>query len=215
MAVRRQIYLWAGYVAFMILILFCVYKSSGAKSAANSAAVVLMVFFGFSVVQWLARHYPVTTKSGWHVLGPDPNDLISIGMPVYIALMTLMQHWIGYYFFSDFSDFSYSYLLHIYIEQPLFSLFVGCFMLYGILKGFVRRLRWNEQRVEFRDMFFETRLARWDEIDRGVLGGAFVGNEAILKSGARIVLPNLTGRAGASKLEADARARGIAIIAGQ
>ena len=45
MAVRRQIYLWAGYVAFMILILFCVYKSSGAKSAANSAAVALMVFF--------------------------------------------------------------------------------------------------------------------------------------------------------------------------
>ena len=45
MAVRRQIYLWAGDVAFMILILFCVYKSSGAKSAANSAAVALMVFF--------------------------------------------------------------------------------------------------------------------------------------------------------------------------
>ena len=48
MAVRRQIYLWAGYVAFMILILFCVYKSSGAKSAANSAAVALMVFLLFN-----------------------------------------------------------------------------------------------------------------------------------------------------------------------
>ncbi len=210
---RRQIYLWAGYMAFMILILFYVYKSSGTKSAANSAAVPLMVFFGFSVVHWLTRHYPVTTKSGWHVLGPHPSDLISIGMPVYIALMTLLQHWIGYYFFSDFSDFSYSYLLLIYSEQPLFSLFVGCCMLYGILHGFVRRLRWNEQRVEFRDMFFETRSARWDEIDRVVLGGAFVGNEAILISGVRIVFPNLTGRAGASQLEADARARGIAIIA--
>ena len=54
MAVRRQIYLWAGYVAFMILILFCVYKSSGAKSAENSAAVALMVFLVFLLFNgWL------------------------------------------------------------------------------------------------------------------------------------------------------------------
>jgi len=212
MTKRKRFYFWIGYVAFVVLILFYVNRSDGAKPATNLAVICATTLVCFSIAQWLSRYHLVSTKAGWKVLGPDPTDLILMGMPFYIAFKTIIQQSVALYVFADPSNFSYSHLLMVYTEQPLFSMLVGSFVIYGILKGFVRRLRWNEHCVEYRDMFFETRSVRWDEIDRIELGGAFVSNEAILKNGLRLGFPKLVGRAGIDQLEADARAKGILIF---
>jgi len=209
MTKQRLIYFWIGFAAFFALILYYIFISDGPKSVVHIVLVWAIIFFGFLVFQWLARFYPIARENGWNVLGPDPNALIFIGMPFFIALIVLTQHWTDYYFFSEPSDFSYSYLWSVYVDQPLFSILVLAFVLYGVVISFVRRLRWNKQLIEYRNIFFETQSVRWDEIDRVVLGGHFIANEAILKNGKRITFAKLVGRAGVEQLEGEARAKGI------
>jgi len=209
MTTQRLIYFWIGFTAFFALILFYIFISDGRKAAVHIVLVWAIIFFGFLFLQWLARFYPITRENGWNVIGPDPNALIFIGMPFFIALIVLTQHWVDYCFFSETSDFSYSYLWSVYVDQPLFSILVLAFVLYGVLSSFVRRLRWNEQFIEYRNIFFETQSVRWDEIDRVVLGGPFISNEVILKDGKLIVFAKLVGRAGVEQLEGEALAKGI------
>lgn len=206
------IYFWIIFVAVAGLSLAYIYKSEGAKSVADLIVVWVMIYFGVDLIHRLTRSYPISMKNGWNVIGPDPNALIFIGAPVFNALIVILQHWVDHYFAFDTDHFSYSYLWTIYIDQPLFSIVVISLVLFGILKIFVNRLRWNDQAIEYRNLFFQTQTVRWDAIDRIVLGGALVGNEVVLKTGVRISFPHLTGLAGADQLEADARARGIFMV---
>jgi len=211
MTKHRRVYFWIGFTAFFAAILFYIFNTDGPKAAVHSVFVWAIIFFGFLFLQWLARFYPITRKNGWNVLGPDPNALIFIGMPFFIALIVLTQHWVDYYFFSELYHFSYFFLLSVYVEQPLLGIFIFSFVLYGIVSGFVSRLRWNEQSIEYRNMFFETRSVRWGDIDHVELGGPFVSNEAILKNGKRIKFAKFFARAGVDQLEGYARTKGILI----
>lgn len=208
---QKWIYFWIVLVAIEGLSLAHLYKSEGAKSVSHSVIILVTVYFWGNLLDRLARSYPISVKHGWNVIGPSPNALILVGMPALIALVAILQQWVDNCFGFDTSHFSYYDLLMIYIDQPLLFIIVISFVLFGILKIFVNRFRWNDLEIEYRNLFFQTQTVRWNEIDRIVLGGAFFANEAVLKSGESVAFPRLTGVSGADQLKAEMRVRGIEI----
>ncbi|NBU15063.1 MAG: hypothetical protein EBT35_10775, partial [Alphaproteobacteria bacterium] len=100
-----------------------------------------------------------------------------------------------------------------FLHSPILIVITGLASVYGIMTSFGRRLRWNSEGIDYRDMFFESRFVRWDEIDRIDLCAAVFTDEIILKNRPRLVFAKVAGRAGLDLLEADARVNGVEFVA--
>ena len=199
---------------FVILagLFFYAYHSSGFRYAVHMTIMVGLIQLYVPLVDRLLRFFPLKSKNGWTRLGPSSASLLLLMMPLSIALILIVNHVVDFVFFRDSTDFSFLYLFSIYSEQPIFALFVALCMIYGFFTGWIRRLRWNDQEIEYRDPKFRITRIKWADIDHVTLGGAWVSNDVLLKNGKRLTFPKLAGCAGFEQFKAEALAKNVAIM---
>lgn len=209
---KNKFYFWTIWATAVLLFIFYLYSTSDIQSFAQQMTTIIGTLCWSFLIYFISQHYPVIGKS-WKRMGPDYPSLAWMSIPFYVPFHFIIQHWVVSYVVENRVD-----LLNIKspitnFASPPFLLFLALFLVYGILTSFVRRLRWNSEGIDYRDMFFESRFLRWDEIDRVELGGSFIADELRLKDGSRVMLAKLAGRAGLDQFKTDARAKGVEIVA--
>jgi hypothetical protein len=192
------------FLLLLLLLLVSDYHSGGWRSVAKDSVLVVLIWTWLPIIHALVKRYRVDHGDGWKKLGPSSMHLYLATMPIFLVLNDLFVMAVNQYFFNIPLD------LRSISALPLpLVLFILLPCLYGIFFGWVWRLHWDEDGVEWRNIFLQKRWIAWSDIvsvSRLNLLNLIV---AKLLDGSRIFVS--PSRAGFAELEKDARRMNIVI----
>ena len=209
---KNKFYFWTIWATAVLLFIFFIYKTSEKEAFVQQIVTMAGISVWLLLAHLIVKFYPLTNKN-WKRVAPDQGALFSAAFPLYFISVLLLQNWAFLYVFEDRFDFLNFDPAIAFLHSPILIVITGLASVYGIMTSFGRRLRWNSEGIDYRDMFFESRFVRWDEIDRIDLCAAVFTDEIILKNRPRLVFAKVAGRAGLDLLEADARVNGVEFVA--
>ena len=207
----RRVFFIALSIALLAALFIYTHQTAGLKIAVHQSVMVALIQLYFPLSNRFLRAYPRGGRDGWKCLGPTQTSLLFAGMPLFIAVILIVNDGVDLVFFNDTRGAGFLALLFPYLDQPRFLAFVAACVIVGLATGWVRRVRWTHREIEFREIDGSTTRIAWAEIDHVVLGGPWVANAVVLKDGTRREFPKLDGRVGLSELDAEAQARGIVL----
>jgi len=197
--------LWLA-LAFVVALFVVGYYSNGLKFVINQSVMVALLWIWFPVIRSLVKRHDVHREYGWKILGPSLLHWGLATIPIFVAIDVVLVVVIDHFVFGDPLYFG---SIVIFYDMPVLNLFVFLPCLYGIIFGWVWRLRWNELGIERRNIFFQKRWIAWSDI---VSVSRWNWHDVIvakLLDGSHVFVS--PSRAGFAELEKDARRMNIAI----
>jgi len=200
---RKRLLLFVSYTLLAALLLF-IYFKDGLKAATNQLILMVVIWVWYPAANAIAKRHSVIHNEGWKKIGPSWSLVTFATLPIIIVIDVALTMTADHLVFGVPLDFRFLFLFYN-AAWPNLIFFLPC--LYGILFGWVWRLRWNESGVERRDIFFRTRWVDWSDIASVTNPNFFGYVTATLSDGTCISIP--AHRAGISELEKDAQRHGV------